>query len=120
MNTKKRQTKTKIFLEKYGNMLVYLVFLILLGVVLIVLFFPLLSLEQLKEHFIFFKEMKILVRYFFSLTSIFVLFALALALLINEIRKFLGILTKNEKELEKLKKENEILQEKLNQFKNNF
>lgn len=120
MITDKKQTKTRIFLEKYGVMIVYLVLLVLLGAVFLILFSPLLSLEKLRENFLFFKEMKILVRYFFSLTSIFILFSLTLALLMNEIRKIFGILTKTEKELEKLKKENEILQEKIRKLKNTF
>lgn len=120
MITDKKQTKTRLFIEKYGDMMVYLVLLVLLGAVFLVLFFPLLSLEKLRENFLFFKEMKILVRYFFSLTFIFILFSLTLALLMNEIRKIFGILTKTEKELEKQKKENEILQEKIRKLKNTF
>ena len=45
---------------------------------------------------------------------------MTLALLMNEIRKIFGILTKTEKELEKQKKENEILQEKIRKLKNTF
>ena len=81
MITDKKQTKTRLFIEKYGDMMVYLVLLVLLGAVFLVLFFPLLSLEKLRENFLFFKEMKILVRYFFSLTFIFILFSLGIQLL---------------------------------------
>ena len=58
MITDKKQTKTRLFIEKYGDMMVYLVLLVLLGAVFLVLFFPLLSLEKLRENFLFFKEIQ--------------------------------------------------------------
>ena len=110
---KTKRTKLKQFLEKNGEFILYMVFLLLLGFSLWVLIRPLYSLEYLREYFIFYQEMKVLVKYFLVLTLIFLFFSVILGLLLNKVRELLGILTKREKELKELQERNKKLEEML-------
>ena len=114
---KTKRTKLKQFLEKNGEFMLYIVFLLLLGFSLWVLIRPLYSLEYLREHFIFYQEMKVLVKYFLVLTLIFLFFSAIFGLLLNKVRVLLGILTKREKEFKELQERNKELEEILDSKK---
>ena len=114
---KTKRTKLKQFLEKNGEFILYIVFLLLLGFSLWVLIRPLYSLEYLLKHFIFYQEMKVLVKYFLVLILIFLFFSAILGLLLNKVRELLGILTKREKEFKELQERNKKLEEILDSKK---
>lgn len=116
---KTKRTKLKQFLEKNGEFILYIVFLLLLGFSLWVLIRPLYSLEYLRVHFIFYQEMKVLVKYFLVLTLIFLFFSAIFGLLLNKVRVLLGILTKREKEFKELQERNKKLEEILDSKKIN-
>lgn len=97
-----KQTKLKQFLDKNGEIILYTIYLLLLGFALSVLMKPLFSFEYLRENFLFYQEIGVLAKYLIAVISIFLFFSVVLGILLNKLREQLGILTRKEKELKEL------------------